>query len=51
VKTKDGINIVDESAYQIDPKKVVPKKKMHRQMSTRLPNTHLILDVMLEDGF
>jgi hypothetical protein len=51
MKTKDGINMIDESVYQIDPKKVVPKKKMHRQMSARLPNTHLILDVMLEDGF
>ena len=43
--------MVDDSVYQIDPKKVVPAKKMHRQMSARLPNTPLILDVMLEDGF
>ena len=45
------MHIIDEEVNEIDPKKIIPKNKLTRLNSARLPNTKLILDVMLEEGF
>jgi hypothetical protein len=51
MKIKDGVNIIEEDAQPVDPARIIPKKKLRRQASARLPTTQLILDVMLEEGF